>query len=95
MLLLILYNYKAYDKILVNEVLNTRNDIKIEMFLQSYKYFLENNDENAIREIGHLFQFRKQVKRKAFKIFKKIERKWIFSGEIPITVGVHVRRGKF
>ncbi len=87
--------FVAFEKWMIDSVRESKNDVLVSSYLQSYKYFMNNFSDGDAAEIAKLFQFREPAHEKACRIREQIRKKWIDFGLRPVLIGVHIRRSSF
>ena len=83
---------KAFDPNLLKEANQSKCDINVEMFLQSFKYFIDDFKGEEPFEILKLFQFNREITRRASEILIQLRNKYQKNGKAPVIIGIHVRR---
>ena len=68
------------------------SDIQVAIYLQSFKYFVQNYASNDDDEIAKLYRFRDGAYFKMLKYRNEIKEKWTKAGTEPILIGIHNRR---
>ena len=87
--------FVAFEKWMIDSVRESKNDVLVSNYLQSYKYFTNNFSDGDASEIAKLFVFREPAHEKACRIREQIRKKWIDFGLRPVLIGVHIRRSSF
>ena len=82
----------AYDEHVVNQVVNAKSDMKVSVYLQSFKYFVKDFASNDDDELAKLFKFRDSTITAMIRLRDVIKAKYRKNSNEPVLVGIHIRR---